>query len=264
MCPNPWTWHYRPIDREVNSWNSQYYFMSRSPRPLIPHQKKEEEKSFCLPSFVSSLTHIPLVSLLFSLFLSNPSPHALLHWLSPSQQQSRNWKTEGRASGWQVVRRGSIKKKTENTQKMNQVKTKRQNDCSRSEKGARQSGWMREGGCVTTPIRYDRERERGGGDRGRGGRIDRFRRQKAIKRQRSIKSGVLGRTRVQWWFKLNLCVCVAVLFMFLWQLGLCRCAFLSVCTSKSVRACIWCVHTCESVCLFIFVACAWVCLLMSQ
>lgn len=77
-----------------------------------------------------------------------------------------------------MVKRGSIKKKMENTKKMNQVKTKRQNDCSRSEKGARQSGWMREGGCVTTPIRYDRERERevggieeeGGGLIGLGGR----------------------------------------------------------------------------------------------
>lgn len=167
--------------------------MSRSPPPPHPppKKKKKENLSVCRPSSLS-LTPFPLVSLLFSLFLSNPSPHALLHWLLPSQQQSRNWKTEGRASGWQVVKRGSIKKKMENTKKMNQVKTKRQNDCSRSEKGARQSGWMREGGCVTTPIRYDRERERGGGNRGRGGRIDRFRRQKAIKRQRSIKSGALG------------------------------------------------------------------------
>lgn len=58
----------------------------------------------------------------------------------------------------------------EHKKKTNQVKTKRQNDCSRSEKGARQSGWMREGGCVTTPIRYDREREREvGGIEGEGG-----------------------------------------------------------------------------------------------
>lgn len=45
---------------------------------------------------------------------------------------------------------------------------------------------MREGGCVTAPIRYDRERT----EREKRGeeRIDGFRRQKAIKRQRSIKS----------------------------------------------------------------------------
>ena len=43
----------------------------------------------------------------------------------------------------------------------------------------------------------ERERERKR-ERGREERIDRFRRWKAIKRQRSIKSGVLGRTRVQW------------------------------------------------------------------
>lgn len=70
-----------------------------------------------------------------------------------------------------MVKRGSIKKKMENTKKTNQVKTKRQNDCSRSEKGARQSGWMREGGCVTTPIRYDREREVGGIEGEGGGLI---------------------------------------------------------------------------------------------
>lgn len=70
-----------------------------------------------------------------------------------------------------MVKRGSIKKKMENTKKTNQVKTKRQNDCSRSEKGARQSGWMREGGCVTTPIRYDREREVGGIEGEEGGLI---------------------------------------------------------------------------------------------
>lgn len=61
---------------------------------------------------------------------------------------------------------------------------------------------MREGGCVTAPIRYDRERERESEkeerERDREERIDGFRRRKAIKRQRSIKSGVLGRTRVQW------------------------------------------------------------------
>lgn len=62
------------------------------------------------------------------------------------------------------------KEKDGEHKKTNQVKTKRQNDCSRSEKGARQSGWMREGGCVTTPIRYD-EREVGGIEGEGGGLI---------------------------------------------------------------------------------------------
>ena len=44
----------------------------------------------------------------------------------------------------------------------------------------------------------ERERERERRERDREERIDGFRRRKAIKRQRSIKSGVLGRTRVQW------------------------------------------------------------------
>jgi len=40
------------------------------------------------------------------------------------------------------------------------------------------------------------ERQREGREREQ--RIDGFKMQKAVKRQRSIKSGVLGRTRMQW------------------------------------------------------------------
>lgn len=128
-----------------------------------PKKKKKENLSVCRPSSLS-LTPFPLVSLLFSLFLSNPSPHALLHWLLPSQQQSRNWKTEGRASGWQVVKRGSIKKKMENTKKKRtRLKQKdRMIAVAQKKEQDKAGGWERAAASQLRSDMTERERERWG------------------------------------------------------------------------------------------------------
>lgn len=78
---------------------------------------------------------------------------------------------------------------------------------------------------------------------GRAETIDGFRRHRAIKRQRSIKSGVLGRTRVQRWFKLNFIVCVMMAFV---VLSLCVCNHFNCATRLFAlkQASLW--WTCES------------------
>lgn len=157
-----------------------------------------------------------------SLLLSNPSPHALLHCssrLSSIRQASgekarqKKKKTElkgGRTNWWWSVRK---------RREIKWAKT--------------EVWWDRE---VASLLQSDRAAW------GRAERIDGFRRHRAIKRQRSIKSGELGRTRVQQWFKLNFIVCVMIAFV---GLSLCVCNHFNCATRLFAlkQASLW--WTCE-------------------
>lgn len=161
----------------------------------------------------------------FSLLLSNPSLHALLHCsscLSSIRQASGERARQGKAK----------KKKTElKGGKTNWWWSVRKR---RAIKWAKTEAWW--DGEVASLLQSDIA------EWGRAERIDGFRRHRAIKRQRSIKSGVLGRTRVQQWFKWNFIVCVMMAFV---GLSLCVCNHFNIATRLFAlkQASLW--WTCE-------------------
>ncbi len=138
----------------------------QSIRPSLPNthlQPPSRSVSFCLLSLVSfsdSLsTHLcpPL-----SPFISSTCTAALAPAFLAEEQKKKKGKTEWIASGGE---RGETTQRPGGKNWSGRI-AKKQNDCSWSEKRSKiqqakkDRGWMREAGCITAPIRYERETER--------------------------------------------------------------------------------------------------------